>query len=498
MWRRGFVLLLAAAALAALSITPSLAGASSSGFVTGVLPPPPAGSTTTYNQAAEPQIRSDPAGTFYISSENGLGQGTDAWKSTNGGRSYTSLPQPNAISSGNVSNTTGLAPGGGDTDLATAPVKNLLGTYNTYVASLTAGSVTVSLSQDSGSSWKSNNLGATVPADDREWISASGADIFFLSYHNEATGAQIIVNEGTVVNGTPVSVQTYDAISDPSILAADTLGNEIGNMAIDQKTGNVYQIFAGCPAGVTSAVTCQNLNVAYMAVGTPTGASVSGAPVLSFHDDVIYTDPNSSASLANNFPNVAVDNAGNVYAAWSDDQNVFVATSSTQGKTWSKPVRINSGNATTAIFPWMTALNAGQVDLVYYGTPELSNYQSCATSSPNDPCQTEPWYVFMSQNLKAINNGPWKQMQVTGVVHTGGVCQGGIECLSNGNDNRDLYDDFGVAASPTTGLASITYSDDQYSELVGTANAGECTASQNDSVFCDHTDFATQTSGSGI
>ncbi|MHB2025006.1 MAG: hypothetical protein ACYCO3_17080, partial [Mycobacteriales bacterium] len=60
-------------------------GSTAASFITGVLPPPPAGSTTQYNVAAEPQIRADAAGNFYISSENWLGAGTDAWKSINGG-----------------------------------------------------------------------------------------------------------------------------------------------------------------------------------------------------------------------------------------------------------------------------------------------------------------------------------------------------------------------------------------------------------------------------
>lgn len=60
----------------------------------------------------------------------------------------------------------------------------------------------------------------------------------------------------------------------------------------------------------------------------------------------------------------------------------------------------------------------------------------------------------------------------------GGVCEGGVSCTGN----RDLFDDFGIAASPTTGLASIVYSDDQ---------PGNTGAS-------DHTSIATQTSGSGI
>ena len=96
-------------------------------FIHGVLPPPPAGSTSAFNQAAEPQIRADQAGNFYISSENGPGARTDAWSSANGGTTYGPLPQPNEVSSTTGGNT-GFPPGGGDTDLATAPAKNSSGT----------------------------------------------------------------------------------------------------------------------------------------------------------------------------------------------------------------------------------------------------------------------------------------------------------------------------------------------------------------------------------
>lgn len=40
------------------------------------------------NGAAEPQIHADKSGAFYASSENGLGGGTDAWKSTDGGKHF--------------------------------------------------------------------------------------------------------------------------------------------------------------------------------------------------------------------------------------------------------------------------------------------------------------------------------------------------------------------------------------------------------------------------
>src|SRR5947199_9586971 len=76
--------------------------------------------------ASEPAIRADLSGNFYGSSEHGLGAGTEAWKSTDGGLHYALLSQPNGVSS---ANDTPFAPGGGDTDLATATAKNASGLY---------------------------------------------------------------------------------------------------------------------------------------------------------------------------------------------------------------------------------------------------------------------------------------------------------------------------------------------------------------------------------
>ena len=92
----------------------------------------PGGSDCT-NIASEPAIRADGAGRFFGSSENGLGGGTVAFRSTDGGLRYKTLASPNQVSS---ANDTGFAPAGGDTDLAVAPDRNVLGYYNVYVASL--------------------------------------------------------------------------------------------------------------------------------------------------------------------------------------------------------------------------------------------------------------------------------------------------------------------------------------------------------------------------
>jgi hypothetical protein len=122
-------------------------------------------------------------------------------------------------------------------------------------------------------------------------------------------------------------VQTYDGINpaQTDIYLATADNNEIGNIAVDPATGKVYQIFVGCPPSASAVVNCTSFNTAYMAVGVP--STNNGVTTLSFSDYVIYQAPNASAGFGNNFPAVAVDTAGNVYATWSDDKNVYLAYS---------------------------------------------------------------------------------------------------------------------------------------------------------------------------
>src|ERR671936_288182 len=104
-----FVLGLAGAATLALALTGAVnAKSSQTGFVNFSLaatPPNAAGTTCPgsslcYNGAAEPAIRATPDGQLYASSENGLGSGTLAWRSTDNGLHYASLLSPNDVSVG--------------------------------------------------------------------------------------------------------------------------------------------------------------------------------------------------------------------------------------------------------------------------------------------------------------------------------------------------------------------------------------------------------------
>ena len=140
---------------------------------------------------------------------------------------------------------------------------------------------------------------------------------------------------------------------------------------------------------------------------------------------------------------------------------------------------------------WTAAGAGGKIDIVYYGTA----YYRSGTTPDNYPA-TAAWHVYMAQNTNVFADPTGFVQQVASPVnHYGGVCESGVSCTGN----RDLYDDFGVAASPVTGRASIVYSDDQFrSNNASNPNAPACQAGTTNTSSCDHTAFATQLSGPGI
>lgn len=462
-------------ALAGFAATPAWA-ADPFTFVTFGLSSTPGvtcpGSPACTNPAAEPAIRASADGTFYASSENGLGAGTEAFRSADGGQHYATLTSPNANS---ATAATGVAPGGGDTDLAVAPARNAAGQFNVYVASLTLANVDVSSSADGGQTWHLNATSATVPGDDREWIAADGASKVCISYHDVAT-SNIDVNCSADAGASFTQLGT--AIDTRHAFLIDD--NMIGNLAIDAGSHVVYQTFSGI-AGAGDVTGGAGNHVVWMAVSTDGGRT--------FVDHAVFVNPNAAVSYGHQFVNVSVDRAGNVYSVFTDDHNLFYSFSTDQGQTWSAPVQINQAPSNTAIMPWSVAGGAGKLDVVWYGT----SFFDGVTVPDNYPA-TASWQVYFAQNLTATSGGAFTQVAASPVNHFGGVCESGATCTGN----RDLFDDFGVAASPTTGLASIVYSDDQFRNDANDPPRSGCGAAQSNTAACDHTAIATQQTGPGI
>jgi hypothetical protein len=459
-------------------------------FTVSATPPNPAGtvcpgSTLCSNGAAEPAIAVSPKGRFFASSENGLGGGTMAWASADNGRHYSSTPSPNDVSTGSdsVGQESGFEPGGGDTDDAVATAPNAAGNYNAYVVSLSLANIDVSTSTDNGTSWTLNPA-TSLPIDDRPWVAATGASKVCISYLT-APGV-LLPQVGLHVECSNDAGHSFTQIAnafDTSAvgLAASQGGSRTGNLQFDPSNPSyLYTVFAyeNIEDGPNPNAFLHNVGIAV----SPDGG-------VTWHDYPVHVNPDISAKYDNQFINIAVDNAGTVYVAYSDNHGIFYQYSTDHGQTFSAPVQVSQGTD-TAVMPWLAAGDAGKVDLVYY---QATGYSGNPETAPISVA----WKVVMAQSLAAATSTPgFSYTTVNPVVHHGGVCEGGALCTGN----RDLYDDFGIEASPTTGFASIVYSDDQYQNDANHKPypVYNCTQADNDTSTCQHTNVATQTSGSVI
>jgi hypothetical protein len=375
--------------------------------------------------AGEPAIHVSRLNNVFLGSELGLGGGSQFWRglgaiggSAANGCGLEYRGQPNAVS--------GVGASGGDIDIAIASAKNSLGNDNVYVSSLNLGSVNVATSTDNGTTFSQTPVQAGLPVDDREWIAAFGAQTSLLSFHDIATNDIDVLRSD---NGGQTYAQVSQVIPETDYKAST---NELGNLVIDHRnlpnsTGGFYAYQAFVAPSSSSGT---HNNEAWLGVSSDGGHTWSDNPIP-------CSTESATTDLNHNFPNVSVDPAGNVWYAWSNDQSIFTAKSTDHGKTWSCSKAVST-NSAQAIFPWLAATSKG-VDLVYYGAPTTSN---------------QTWYVYFAQNTADTPTG-WGTPQRLMAVHSGSVCEGGINCTSG----RQLFDDFGVDTD-SSGLAHIAFSHD--------------------------------------
>jgi hypothetical protein len=381
------------------------------------------------NIAGEPSIHVSRANNVFLGSEDGLGGGSELWRGLGqlggAGASGCSLEyrgQPNAVS--------GFGASGGDIDIAIAPALNAQGNYNVYVASLNLASVNVATSQDNGTTFSQTPVQAGLPVDDREWIAAYGANTSLLTYHDITTNNIDVLRSD---NGGSTYMQVSQAIPATDYKAGN---NELGNIVIDHRnttgaTAGQFWAYQSFVAPSTSSGS--DYNEAFLAVSNDGGSTWTDRPI---------PCSTSSTGLDHNFPNVSVAPDGTLWYAWSDDTNVYTATSSDHGQTWTCSPAVST-NTAHAIFPWIDATSAG-VDLVFYGTQQASD----SSSNP------QIWSVYFAQDPTGAATG-WGAPQSVVDVHKGAVCEGGISC----SGGRQLFDDFGIDTDQS-GWAHIAYSHD--------------------------------------
>jgi len=461
---------------------------------------------------AEPGDRVDSQGTIYVESIRGVPGGVDLWRwnqsidgapNANGTLPFKYEGQPDhcgifGLTGGGCVNNVGtptnlgLAPGGGDADIAVnAPDPNNSAIPNLAFTSLTlAPGVTATNSRNRGDTFFTppNVVAALVPGDDRMWNDAvNDASTVYLAYHDLATfniNVQRSNNGGltyTAGLGEAIDAATLPAAGS---LAPTSSANTAAQIKVDNGScpsrGNLYVAFTAPDNAIENANTGPQRSV-YVGVSTDAGL---GAPTFTFTDHKVFTSPLGSqgATHGNNniFPALAVDSFGNAYTVWSDNQNIFLSSSSNLGVTWTSPVRVNSGPTVdkSNVFPWVAADANGHVVVTWLGSSIAGNSNDVATMQPacadgTTDCWAQ-WNVYAAESVNGTALVPSFTQHAASdhIIHSGTICTSGTGC--SGDDSRSLADFFQVALDPQH-RANIAYADDHLaSPLCSQQTPGHC------------------------
>lgn len=423
-------------------------------------------------QDVEPGIVIDPFGNIYISAIEGVPAGSDLWRSTDFGNSFTYLGQPDK------------GAGGGDEDLAVGfpfAADQVFGdsTGRLYYSSLNLADINLQTSHDMGNTFLPGDSPAKVV--DRMWLAGVGPSRDYLI--TVQLGADLQGTDSLIVTESDDGGLTYPngALVSQAILAGtpqtgfhSNIVAYPGNLSGGTANSSVYTTFTsanGVDLYVASCAAPCNL--------PPLPAS--GPPSkLSFTSVRAFTAP-PGATLGNVFTPIAVDNDGDVYVAFSTEQfdsngnqtgqNVYVIYSANGGKTWSKALQVNNPSdpsTATAMLPWLTAGDKGSIGVFWYGTDVVGD--------PNNQTvfANAKWKIFYAlvntatatpsvQYVVASGTSTGAADQMAGVVHYGSICTQGLNCnTAMPPGNRELAEYAELTHDPL-GLIHITFSEDNQS-----------------------------------
>lgn len=384
-------------------------------------------------QLLEPEAKSAPDGTIFVSAQEGAGGGVDVWRRDPRTFVYEQLPKIDPIPG---TDDHGLTPGGGDNDLAFSTDGTV---YVTSLYSLVTSSL--ARSEDGGDTWTNNELASSFVGTDRQWIAAYGPDTVYMTYHDIYVFNLWLTKstDGGATFGPPMPLIPPEEL--PRF--ANTPGG----------AGNIHSNMITDPDGRVAMVVLASRD-----------AVENVTPLEKAHDVfVIVTDENGEnpelhlihqggvdQNFVGLFPAIASDRAGNLYASWTDLHGVFVSVSRDHGETWTKPMKVSTGKGNRAtVFPFVVAGDAGRIGLAWLGS-----------SAEGPEAEDAEWLTYFSSSTNALAKKPRYTQVVASdhVVREGPICLEGLACNPL-DDTRNLAEVLQIGLTKD-GRALIAYPDD--------------------------------------
>jgi hypothetical protein len=375
-------------------------------------------------QAVEPEVKSAPDGTIFVTAQDGTPGGNLAWRRDPGSFSYTQLDKPDGLPV--VGNASGLTGGGGDNELAISSA-DANGNYRVYVSSLMS-LVTngVSVSTDRGNTWFFNPVASNFAGVDRQWLAASGEKTVYLAYHDLYLKS-IFMNrsdDGGITWGPPQEMfdtsnmenATGAGASAQGVGAGVGAGNWQSNLVAFPDGGVALAYLRPAdadPCLSSTATTCppRPRNQVWVATTDTSGNNPQNR--------LVGTLPGSTAGVL--FPSVAVDRAGNLYVVQTNGSDIFYSHSTDRGATWSPFVDVTASapaaTSDSSLFPYIVAGSAGKAAIGWLGA-----------AGPNN--DSSDWTTQFAETTDGLADTPTFTVARASnhVVHHGVVCLGGLSC----------------------------------------------------------------------
>ena len=471
----------------------------------------------------EQDLRLDPtkANRVYTSVPGSLSSDTSwIWHSEDGGKTFkwvvagiAKVGKPNPCA------------GGGDTELAVDTGGNL------YFNDLTLANFSTARSGDHGATFICSNTGVPDTAVDRQWYAVDGNPTtggglgagaghnIYLSNDEIGPGAVSCPVSGLVNNvlamyrsPTPAGGATAGIQFGPGFKVTRPLTCDEGIMGNDEVSPVVtttgQPLVAGGPPATLSTpvkhvyVIHDDATFSKIAIGRCFPVAFGLVPVPNVSDpsglncvDLAVADLGTPGTVktGGNFPAMAIDKAGNLYAVWEQaavdtagkigNTSLKYAYSTNEGNHWSTPITIPTPGLLNNVFAWPAAGDNGRVDIAFYGTSApvdttTGGPSGCTDGGPDSV--NGAWSLYMVQTLNGHSASPTFSAPILAGEHY--IHKGNIQTVIGRQCGDRTLGDFLQLRVGSRGEAQISYAD----------------SNNADEPFAPHGMYVKQNGGTGV